>query len=84
MGGVRYWKAMSRSAGASSNGHHPRRHVVSTLLDMALTPAVFYKFGGPAVEKFLKEEGKKLEKVEERDGHEEVMILPPIEKGEMV
>lgn len=57
--------------------------VVSTLLDMALTPAVFYKFGGPAVEKFLKEEGKKLEKVEERDGHEEVMILPPIEKGEM-
>jgi len=34
LGGVRYWKAMSRSAGVSSNGHNPRRHIVSTLLDI--------------------------------------------------
>jgi CzcA family heavy metal efflux pump len=59
--------------------------VVSTLLDMALTPAVFYKFGGPAVKKFLKEEEKKIDTVEERDGHEEVMVLPPLEeKGERI
>ncbi|MBI2153271.1 MAG: 4Fe-4S dicluster domain-containing protein [Candidatus Rokubacteria bacterium] len=34
MGGCRYWKAMSRSSGASSNGQHPGRHIVSTLLDI--------------------------------------------------
>ena len=34
LGGVRYWRAMSRSAGVSSNGHNPRRHIVSTLLDI--------------------------------------------------
>ena len=34
LGGVRYWKAMSRSSRMSSNGHHPGRHIVSTLLDI--------------------------------------------------
>jgi quinone-modifying oxidoreductase subunit QmoC len=32
MGGVRYWRAMSAQAG--SNGHDPRRHVVTTVLDI--------------------------------------------------
>ncbi len=31
-GGVRYWRAMSAQAG--SNGHDPRRHVVTTVLDI--------------------------------------------------
>ena len=34
MGGLRYWKAMSRSSGMSSNGHHLRKHVLPTLLDI--------------------------------------------------